>query len=57
MSDHALRIWLRANAIIAQIEAMKAENAYRVSNGYSVAYGEDAFNACANELQQLSQEV
>ena len=32
-----------------KVEGMKAENAHRISNDLSIAYGEDAFKAVAEE--------
>lgn len=38
----------------ARVEGMCAENAHRVSNGMSIAYGDEAFAAISSELDQLA---
>ena len=46
---------ISALAYVAEIEAMKAHNAERESNGLAQAYGSDDFNYIAGELHKLAQ--
>lgn len=41
----------------ARIEAMKAENMYRLSCGHSVAYGEEAFYIQADILEKIASDL
>lgn len=43
-------------ALIAEIEAMKAENAYREYTGMAVMYGEEAFLGVAERMRALKDE-
>lgn len=42
------------HAVNARVAGMIAENAHREACGNSVAYGEEAFEACAKQLSALS---
>jgi hypothetical protein len=55
MNAHNLRIWGLIQAEIAHIEAMKAANHERFSNGYAQAYGEQSFEESATELKRLAE--
>lgn len=55
MNHIAVANQIRALAYLAEIEAMKAENAERESSGLAHAYGEDAFYYIAGELRVLAQ--
>lgn len=57
MSDHTVRILGLILASYARVEAMKAENAFRMACGNSPAYGEDAFNIEANHIESLAREI
>jgi hypothetical protein len=48
-SQAASYIFAQAVAAQAEIEAMKAANAHREMQGYSQAYGEDAFAAVVDK--------
>jgi len=54
--DKKLDIKIRLEAIITQREAMLAENAFRIGNGQTIAYCEDAMNYLVSELAQLAEE-
>jgi len=54
----------RTACALADIEAMKAENHNRANNGYSLAYGEEAFQKVViehrignNDIQELLNEA
>jgi len=57
MNHHAIANLARILACNARVEGMKAENAHRDACGQSVAYGEEAFLAEANELERLAQDT
>lgn len=40
-------------ALKAEIEGMKAKNIERVSNGHSLAYGEEAFSNIASQMASI----
>ena len=42
---------------VADMEAMKTENEQRLSNGESMAYGEEHFFAIVDELQEIRDDV
>ena len=50
-NEAAAIIMARAAALSARVSAMNAENQQRLANGYSVAYGEDAFLDAITEEQ------
>lgn len=41
----------------SEVEGMKAKNKERESQGYSLAYGEEAFNEKANEMRNIGNEA
>lgn len=51
--DGSVDKFIRGLAVFARIQGMIAENNYRMANGDSIAYGEEAFQAEANELENL----
>lgn len=53
MSDE-LRIKIALEALIAERCAMEAANIARISNGLSLAYGEEEFNNLSQEMQRLA---
>ena len=60
MSDRgykALAYQIRMEAIKARIEAMKVRNEYKRSIESNLAYNDDDFFGCANELNNLANEV
>ena len=57
MNNSTARCLVNAFACNASIEAMKAENAFRERNGQAIAYGEDAFNIEAGNLELLAREI
>lgn len=44
-------------AKVAQMEAMKAENQKRLSEGLSLAYGEDYFMSLSSEFENLARSL
>jgi hypothetical protein len=57
MNNQLVAIVANIVAAQARIEGMKAKNTERESQGYALAYDEDAFFAEANQLDQLSIEA
>jgi len=57
MQGHQLRAQIQAFAYLAEIEAMKAENAKREREGLAQAYCESNFFAIANQLTELAHEA
>lgn len=57
LQSHKLAILIRAMAINAQVEAMKAENQARQHRGQSPAYTENEFFAYSRELETLAREM
>lgn len=57
MNAHQLGLFAHVLAEQARIEGMKAENMHRMNIGESIAYGEDAFNASADEIDRLAREI
>lgn len=57
LEPHHLRLLVFAMAANARVEGMKAENQHRLNCGYSIAYGEEAFEAQATALENLAREL
>ncbi len=57
MSDYQVMLLVKAMAVQARIEAMKAQNAHWAAIGQSPAYGEDAFLGCAADLQAIAEQM
>jgi len=57
MTPETCRCFALIVATQARIEGMKAENAHRLECGNSIAYGEEAFNIEAFQLEQLAIQV
>lgn len=57
MSDRQAMLLVRAMAIQAKIEAMKAENAGWAARGESPCYGESSFLHHATDLEQIAGEM
>ena len=57
MTPQTARCYIAALAIVAKVEGMKAENAYRQNRREVIAYAEEAFMYEAAELQRLAVEV
>lgn len=53
MNAIEMKIWLEAQAILVEVEGMKAENAALQSHGKSPAYRDDSFNDKAAQLMGL----
>lgn len=51
------QIRIRVAMVQTEVEGMKAENAHRQSCGNSIAYGEDAFQRCNQELANLIEDL
>lgn len=56
MNATAIACQIRAYAVIAMIEGMKAENEFSVSCGNGIRYGEEAFYNAQADLERLAQE-
>lgn len=54
MTPHNLKIYALIKAKEAELEGMKAENAYRQHSDLSIAYTESSFTEIANEIEALS---
>lgn len=57
MNSQQYSIYIKALAVYAQIEGMKAENELRRFHNQSPAYTEDAFSVCVSTLNNLSIEL
>ncbi|GIK44731.1 MAG: hypothetical protein LC131_03185 [Anaerolineae bacterium] len=57
LQSHKMAIMIRAMAVNAQVEAMKAENQARQHRGQIPAYTESKFFACSRELETLAREM
>lgn len=57
LQSHKMAIMIRAMAVNARVEAMKAENQARQHRGQSPAYTENEFFACSRELETLAREM
>lgn len=57
VQQHVYVCQIKAFSVIAEIEGMKALNQERKSCGLSLAYGEDAFYACADRLNKIAIEA
>lgn len=55
MNHIAVANQIRALAYVAEVEAMKAENAEREAHGLAQAYSSDDFYYVAGELHKLAQ--
>ena len=51
--ENVARVFALVMAANARVEGMKAENANRLSNGCSVAYGDIDFSAVESEIANL----
>lgn len=56
MNSVAIACQIRAYAVMARVEGMKAENEFSVSVGNGIRYGEEAFYAAEQDLQRIAQE-
>lgn len=56
MFAKAVDKFARVSALNAEIEGYKAENAFRLQLGQSVAYCEDSFAILAREIHEISKE-
>lgn len=57
MNSNELRIWTKVNALLVEVESMKADNKARELYGQSLAYTGDNFRSIAIEIEQLSQQI
>lgn len=57
MKDWQVKIWIQAQAIVAEIEGMKSENDLAKICNNTIPYGEDAFFRKSFELQELAREI
>lgn len=51
--ENVARVFALVAAANARVEGMKAENANRLSNGCSIAYGDTDFSAVEGEIANL----
>ncbi len=54
MQSHQLACQIRAFSVLAEMEAMKAENESRARKGEAQLYDADYFFALANRLEELA---
>ena len=59
MSNESRIAALVANkdAILVAVEAMKAENAYRIHRGETIAYNGDSFNGQSGAIMEIAIEL
>ena len=58
MDKEVARLFVKAQRIVVEVEAMKAENEYRAQYEHeSQAYSEDCFNIKAAELAQIERDL
>ena len=57
MSPSNLHVYVMTQSIMATIEAMKALNYERDSQGLAQAYGDEAFQELSWDLEQLAQSI
>lgn len=57
MDNFQLSVFAQIQAQVAIMEGMKAENVHSMQTRDCVRYGEESFNAVANELQHLAQTI
>lgn len=57
MQDWQTQLFLEAQAELVRVEGMKALNAQRLRLDESLAYGEDAFEEKALEIERLAREI
>jgi len=57
MQSHQLQCHIRAFAVLAEMEAMKAENENRTRRNEAQAYNENNFFALSNRLEELACEA
>jgi len=57
MQSHQLQCHIRAFAVLAEMEAMKAENENRTRRNEAQAYNENNFFALSNRLEELAREA
>lgn len=57
MNNQVARLLVDAMASSARVEGMKAENQHRISNGDSIAYGEEAFAIQAGHMDRIAYEM
>ena len=57
MDNYQVPIYIRALAELAEMEAMKADNALRMFRGESPVYTEEDFMTVANNLHTLAREA
>ena len=51
--DKCFDLWLQAQQVLCELEALKAANAFQEQRGFAQAYGEDAFIRLADRLTQI----
>ena len=57
MNANNLHIYVMTHSIMAEVEAAKAENAQRESEGKAQAYGSEHFNHLAYRLSSLTKDI
>lgn len=48
---------IESQAIVVEVEAMKAANKSRESINYPLAYGEECFQSASDDLRQISEDI
>lgn len=57
MKDWQVKNQIEAFALLAEIEAMKAENTERIFQGHAIAYDEQAFTDISLKLTELARNI
>ncbi len=57
MQDWQASIVIEAQAVVARIEGMKAENMYWQQKDEQIPYRQDEFDLLADELMELSRHI
>jgi len=57
MNANNLHVFVMSQAIMAEVEAMKALNASREDQGLAQAYGEESFREAAWRLENLAHSI
>lgn len=54
MNGNNLSPMMQMNALMVEVEGMKAANAYRLADGATIAYDEHCFYVIATQLKELA---
>lgn len=57
MNTYEIQAWISVQALLVQVEGMKAENQQRLTEGKSLAYTEENFCAMADAISAKIHEL